>query len=250
MIRWFRKPSITFDCLIPGVERIMPMITAKEYKHAWVSRAQQDLAKERKSSEWGMKRLIHTAKCPGIFQLQRNGWIMRSWQDFTIETNGDGTSFVWTSAIDQTRFKLDGYIGSHPAFQLADYMENWRPNTLRTLIKINSPWRCNVPKGYVLLETNVPYQDENRFTTVQGMFSHEQGYAQLNPQFLWHVPRGKVLVKAGTPLAQYMLIRKEHFDMCINPVGTTSDQEFFDLVNNYRFVKNYGETKKIFTEGA
>jgi len=244
---WFRKPKVVFDCLIPGVERIMPMVTAKEFKHAWVGRAQQELAQARKQDTWGMKKAIHTAKCPGIFQLQRNGWIMRSWQDFTIETNGDGIDFNWTSAIDQTRFGLDGYIGAHPAFQLADYMENWRANTLRTLVKVNSPWRCNVPKGYFLLEMGVPYQDENRFSAVQGLFSHEQGYAQLNPQLLWHIPKGKILVKAGTPIAQYMLIRKEHIGMHINVVGKASEQEFFDLVNNYRFVKNYGETKKIFT---
>lgn len=225
------------------------MIPAKEYRHPWVHRAASELSQMRRDMEYGMRKSVHTAKCPGIFTLQRHGWIMRTWQDITIETFGDGSSIQWTSAIDQT--KLVGGIafdavGSHPAFQLRKYMERWPANTIDTLIKIQSPWRCNVPRGYYLLEMPVAYQDENRFTTVQGFFSHEQGPAQLNPQFMWHVMHGKELIRAGTPIAQYILVKKEDWEMTMNPLGEITEQAFFELVNNFRFVKSYGEVKKIY----
>lgn len=244
---FWNKPKITFDCHVAGVERIMPMIPAREFRHPWVNRAVQELANLRKDPSWGTQKLIHTAKCPGIFQLQRHGWIMRTWQDITIETNGDGVSFLWTSAIDQKSLDIGAdYVSLHPHTQLADYMENWKPDTLRTLIKIVSPWGCNVPEGYYLLETGIPYADENRFTTVSGFYSKEQGYAQMNPQMMWHVPKGKVLIKAGTPIAHYMLVPKEQFDMNIKVVGSCTDEGFFNLANSFRFIKNYRETKQLF----
>ena len=250
MISLFGKPKITFECLVPGVERIMPMIPAKDLKHPWVHRAQQELSEMRKSPTWGKEKLVHTAKCPGIFNLQRHGWVMRTWQDITIETYGDGKTFNWTTPIDQKRLNsiANDYIGSHPEIQLANFMEYWRPDTLRTLLKVQSPWRCTVPKGYHLLEMPIPYLDEDRFTTVQGFFSREQGIAQMNPQLLWHVPIGKTLIKAGTPIAQYMLVPKDNFDMDIKVEGTTTEHAFFELANSFRFVKSYGEVKRLFGE--
>lgn len=248
MKMFWNKPKITFDCQIPGVERVMPMIPARELKHEWVQKAQRELSEMRKSPTWGMEKVIHTAKCPGIFTLQRHGWVMRTWQDITIETNGDGWSFSWTTPLDQQALNpsIGHYVQSHSPAQLADYMDNWPKDALRSLVKIQAPWTCSVPKGYYLLEMGVPYLDENRFSTVQGFFSSDTGYAQMSPQLIWRVPKGRVLIKAGTPVAQYMLIPKDKIDMDINVVGTCSEQQFFSLATGNRFISNYGAIKTIF----
>jgi hypothetical protein len=246
----FKKPKIVFECLIPGVERLMPMIEAKAIRHSWVNRAVAEVKIARQSSEYGMKKQAHTAKCPGIFNLQRHGWVMRTWQDVTIETFGDGNEFKWASAIDQQALckQVGAYVGFHPDRQLANYMENWPSNALRTVVKIQSPWRCIVPKGYYLMEMPVAYADENRFTTVSGFFSHEQGPAPLNPQFLWHVMEGKTLIKAGTPIAQYMLVPKDKYEMEVKTDKQATEHEFFELANNHRFIKNYAEVKRFYGE--
>lgn len=244
----FFKKSIKFNCLIPGVEKLMPIIPAKEYKHDWVRRAAKELSDIKKSPEYGMHKHIHTARCPGIFTLQRHGWILRTWQDITIETNGDSVTFNWTSPIDQK--SLAGGIAfeavaGHPPNQLRNYMENWPEHTLQTVVKINTPWRCMVPKGYNLLEIPVAYLDESRFTTLSGYFSHGYGPAPLNPQLFWHVLNGKTLIKAGTPIAQYLLVPKEQMEMEIESSQST-DQELLNLTHNHRFVRSYSEIKKLF----
>jgi hypothetical protein len=246
----FKKPKVVFDCLIPGVERIMPMVEAKTIRHPWVNKAVAELKADRQRPEFGMKRQVHTAKCPGIFSLQRHGWVMRTWQDITIETFGDGDRFEWTSAIDQKKLSEQAgeYVGFHSDIQLANYMENWPNNAIRTLLKLQSPWRCIVPKGYYLLEMPVAYSDENRFTTVNGFFSHEQGPAQMNPQFMWHVMNGKTLIKAGTPIAQYILIPKQVYEMEIRTYAEANEHKIFDLINNNRFIKNYAEVKRFYGE--
>lgn len=246
----FRKPKVVFECLIPGVERIMPMVEAKDIRHAWVNNAVTEFTMDRKKADFGMKKAVYTARCPGIFNLQRHGWVMRTWQDITIETFGDGSRFEWTSPINQRNLSKHAgeYVGFHPDIQLSKYMANWPSNTLRTLLKVQSPWRCVVPKGYYLMEMPVAYADENRFTTVNGFFSHEQGPAQMNPQFMWHVMNGKTLIKAGTPIAQYILVPKEKYGMEIKTDGKATEHEFFELTNSHRFIKNYAEIKRIYGE--
>lgn len=245
-----KKPKVVFECLIPGVERIMPMVEAKNIKHPWVQRAIAEFTADRKKPDFGMHRHVYTSRCPGIFNLRRHGWVMRTWQDVTIETFGDGSTVDWRSAIDQAAINPDigDYIGYHPDVQFANYMENWPTNTLRTLIKVVSPWRCIVPKGYYLMEMPVQYSDENRFTTVTGFFSHEQGPAQMNPQFMWHVQKGKTLIKAGTPIAQYILVPKDKYEMEIKTSRQATEHEFFKLLNEHRFIKNYAEVKRIYGE--
>jgi hypothetical protein len=98
------------------------------------------------------------------------------------------------------------------------------------------------------MEMPVAYSDESRFTTVNGFFSHEQGIAQMNPQFMWHVMNGKTLIKAGTPISQYILIPKDSYDMEIRPIREANENELFTLINHNRFIKNYAEVKRIYGE--
>jgi hypothetical protein len=250
MINLFKKPKVVFECLVPGVEQLMPMVEAREIKHQWVKKAVAEFSADRKKPNFGTQKSMYTGKCPGIFSLQRHGWVMRTWQDIVIETFGNGSRIEWATPIDQKSLAkhVGDYVGFHSEAQLKGYMENWPSNALSTVVKIQSPWRCTVPKGYNLLEMAVPYGDENRFTTLSGFFSHEQGPAQMNPQLLWHVPIGKTLIKAGTPIAQYMLVPTNKYAMEIQALQKADKHEVFNLLSEHRFIKNYAEVKRFYGE--
>jgi hypothetical protein len=221
---------------------MMPMIPAKDFRHPWVDRAVRDFAKLREDPNWNHKKVIHTARCPGIFTLQRHGWIMRTWQDIVITTKKeDPANFSWLGAYSQ-----DG-VGFHPPEQLANFWEEWPDDTLRTVVKINSGWRCVVPKGYYLLEMPIPLSEERRFTTIPGYFSKEAGPAYMNVQLLWHVLDGETLIKAGTPIAQYVLVPKEQHGMiCRDATPDDKDLRVFSLYDSSKFVKSFGEIRKMF----
>lgn len=243
----FFKPTVKFVNTMPGVEKVMPIIPAKNIRHPWVQRAVDDVVRARAHPEFGMNKAIFTARCPGIFGFMRHGWVMRAWQDFVIETNGSLDSFTWRTPISQNAaYEKGEYIESHPTHQLADYMDNWPANTMRVVVKINSGWRCEVPRGYYLMETAVAYADESRFTTLNGFFSKEKGIAHVNPQLLWHVTNGKTLVKAGTPLSQYLLVPKTQFDMVVESTGQSSSFEVDDLLSKSRFVADYSKIKEFY----
>lgn len=244
-MNWFgrKKPTIEFINETPGVAQMMPMTPAKEFRHPWVDRAVRDFAKLREDPNWNHKKVIHTARCPGIFTLQRHGWVMRTWQDIVITTKkGDSSNFSWLCAHSQ-----DG-VGFHPPEQLANFWEEWPDDTLRTVVKINSGWRCIVPKGYYLLEMPIPLYEERRFTTIPGYFSREAGPASMNVQLLWHVLDGETLIKAGTPIAQYVLVPKDQHDMACRD-ATPNDQELsaFSLYDSSKFVKSFGDIRRMFS---
>lgn len=243
-MNWFRrsKPTIEFINENPGVAELMPLIPAKEVRHSWVERAARDFAKLREDPSWNHKKTMHTARCPGIFTLQRHGWIMRTWQDIVITTNKDDpTNFSWLCAHSQ-----DG-VGHHPPHQLSNFWEEWPENTLRTVVKIHSGWRCLVPKGYYLLEMPIPLREENRFTTVPGYFSREAGPAHMNVQLLWHVMDGETLIKAGTPIAQYVLVPKDQPEMICRDAQPEDRLHLAHLYDSSKFVKSYNEVKKMWS---
>lgn len=204
----YSQNTIEFFSLIPEVVDLAPIQPANNFRPNLITNATKELSELKKQDQYGTKKYISTAKCPGIYNMVKHGWVMTTWTDIIIETNGDGDSFKWESTVDQRTLSndlRDNMITYHPAEQYADYVMG-DSNTLKTVIKINMPWRCIVPEGYYLQEGPLPYTDEKRFTTIKGYFSRDHGVSQLNVQLLWHVMNGRTLIKAGTPLAHYVLV--------------------------------------------
>ena len=38
-----KKPKLEFICTSPGVETVMPIIRASEYKHSWIKKGSADM---------------------------------------------------------------------------------------------------------------------------------------------------------------------------------------------------------------
>lgn len=215
---WNKQPKVEFFSLSPEVTELAPIIPAHKFRPDILMNSGKDFAAKKKQPDFGMTKLISTAKCPGIFNMSRYGFILTTWQDIVIETNGDGESFQWTTPSNQLGLTnghtIGEMVGFHPRHQYTDYVGQEK-DTLANVLKIHTPWRCIVPDGYYLHEGPVPYNNDHRFTTVEGVFSREHGVAQMNVQLLWHVMEGKTLIKAGTPIAHYMLLPKKQPELVV-----------------------------------
>jgi len=248
------RPEIEFFSLIPEIADIAPIIPAHQVKPKWFAIAQKEFIDITKDDNFGKNKLVHTAKCPGIFNLIRYGWVMTTWQDIIITTNGDKQTFNWKSAVDQSKLYKDASVaadavGFHPNSQLSDYYGGW-DDSLNCVLKINTPWRVIVPKGYYLLEGPLPYSEETRFTTMPGFFSQEYGVSQLNVQLKWHVLDGETLLKAGTPIAHYMLIPKDEAKLIVSKANEKQiyAEKITQLEINKKFVSNKAESKCVFAK--
>jgi hypothetical protein len=69
----------------------------------------------------------------------------------------------------------------------------------------------------------------------------------MNVQLMWHLTEGKTLIKAGTPISQYILVPKEDFDMEIKTMGQEATiHDIFELSDGQRFIKNYNDVRNLF----
>lgn len=256
LLKRFRKsptPELKFVCLIPEVVDTMPITPASKINYSWF-RAATDLFKQQKENSPAGAVLRHVARCPGIISISKTGWIQRSYQDISIQTNGDGASFNWNTPLDQSKHATGhewnyNYVSHHDEQTLAVY-NNFKPSTLRTTVKIQSPWVVYVPAGYQLLCLPIPYPDDNRFTAAIGIIDGDQGPNFLNVQIFWHSLHSDEFIPAGTPLAQYFLIKKEQVNTTIEKFNqeTLEDLRLRRMTLDSQFVPSYSKLKTTFSK--
>lgn len=238
----FKRDKLEFINEIPGVAEFMPLVPAHQIKRQWVQKGLAQFAEQRKDPTWNHQRHVHVARCPGMFTLHRHGWVLRTWQDIVITTNGDGSSFQWRSSSSAG----GDAMGFHPPEQLSDLFESWPTNTLRTVLKFNTGWRCVVPKGYYLYELPLQFNEDPRFTTIAGFYSRKTGPASMNVQVLWHLLEGETLIKAGTPIAQYFLVPIDQPEMSCRTVRPSDPIAMHSTYISSRFTTDYRDMKRVF----
>lgn len=190
------------------------LVRASEVSFDWVDRIREFLDKKYPISEFP-KYPPRTTKCPGIFAIMGTGWILKSYVDFRLKTNGDGFTFKTIMTEDVTKFNSGknsaSYITNHPPEQLYQFKPTHIP-TLQSVLKIQTPWMVDIPDGYALLMMPVPYSDETRFTAATGLL---RGKQPLNVQVYWHCLNSEEYIPAGTPLNQMILIKDEKVEHSI-----------------------------------
>jgi len=215
---------IKFKCLIPKVLKETPIKNCKPTDFIWFNKIIEDLKNNKNN--------IHTGRCPGIINILNRGWIHCAYQDFTIETNGDLKSFVWKTKINQAKIKNGEIMSDYISYHSSDQLQKFKPfleNTLHTIIKIQSPWIVYIPEGYSLLSMPIPYNDDVRFTAATGFL---KGTNFCNVQLYWHKLNSKEIVKKGTPLCQYILVKDEKIDFEISKMTKKDVSHLKNLLSN------------------
>jgi hypothetical protein len=218
LFRKNKKQTITFYSICPEVATIAPVLSATKFRPEVMLNATKEYATKKQEPDFGTKHYTSLAKCPGIYDYARQGWVITAWQDIVIETNGDGSTYTWSTPLDQNSLTNGELVGEtvsfHGKYEYADYTSP-NPHALDCVIKINTPWRVIIPEGYYLKEGPLPHSNERRFTVIEGVFDADYQYATLNIQLFWHVMNGKTLIKAGTPIAHYYLIPKDQPELVV-----------------------------------
>lgn len=247
------KPKIEFICHLPGVDKLMPIEKAKPNQFEWYNKCIKHFQQRKEEGEFDnpSERRTSLNRCPGIFTVMGHGWIQRAWQDISITTNGNGSDFSWTTPSDQKRYGNNSpyileYVGAHWDVQQM-YSNDYR--NLRSIIKIQSPWSVNIPKGYSLLAMPCPYPDSSRFESAVGIL--KGGFPQaLSVQLRWYVENDTYVIPAGTPLQQYILLKDEAVDTVVRQADPKDRDEMIAAVLSIhnKFVSRYSNIKKVFSK--
>ncbi len=248
-MNWNKKaPAIKFISTIPGVSDFAPIYPASRYVYPWAKKAAESYKEGIKACPFEKHSTIQ--RCPGINKIKSMGWILPSWQDINITTDGAGVDFTYTTPLDQNDLNNESNVSFHKKELYSDFRDTWPVDTLKTVIKINTGWRVEVPKGYVLLQVPVPYMDTDIFTPLEGAYTYEYGPASINVPMYWHKHSGTHTIKAGTPLVKLILVSEPEA-----LVEVVEDLEYrpgilANLVYSREFIRTYKSIKKFFTHNT
>ena len=195
------KPWIRFYSLEPGVADLYPIKPSNTFKRTWMQHINKVDDDEQTYSQ----------NCPGIKLMTGAGYTLCAPADFAISTNGDGVSFQWLESKKFTHKKenpnLAVYVNHHNEVQTTPTLDN-ESTTLKTVVKLDTPWRFECSDDLMLLQMPFTYNNESRFTAAHGVIDPKYAHV-LNVQLYWHCLNGRTIVEAGTPLVQYIPVPRE-----------------------------------------
>jgi hypothetical protein len=132
------------------------------------------------------------------------GWIIPLAADVEFVSNNDasGVEYRWTF--------YKKMIETHNMKQVTtDTVPN--PHSPKPPIKFLNYWRIKVPEGYSILFTPPLNRTEFRFQCISGLVDGEYNEF-INFPFFFLEKNYTGIIKAGTPLVQAIVIKKEEFD--------------------------------------
>jgi len=199
-----KKPKIRFYSLISAVQTLYPITPAKDLKREWISEEKKDF-KERQS-KCPMSKLVSISinKCPAIHNIMNEGFIVYAPADFKVHTNGDEKTILFTATKIMPYAE---YVTTHNEEVAQWLMRNPSQYIFPKVVKVNTPWRVITDNDILFLQVPVTFNSENRFSAVMGLYDPMMTH-EINVQLFWHINEGDTIIKAGTPLCQYIPISR------------------------------------------
>ena len=257
-----KKKWIRFYSMQPGIAELHPVFPATKLKRKWRKEA---LTSQAKRDEITMKQCpakkaaavwetlatkippvnfwSHAVTCPALHGIMDNGYILPCPADFVIKLDGTG-NFEWKSTI---QFYGDRYVSAHIPEQTQGMRNlvshNQNKDVLDYVIKMETPWRIQAHKDIVFIQIPVTYWEEDRFSIATGIVDPQYSY-EVNMQIFWHKTEpGEYIIKAGTPLAQWIPVHRDFLtSKAFNVAIETANKD--DLDNNE--IMEYNRGKDLF----
>lgn len=161
---------------------------------------------------------LNIKKCPGIIDYGREGFVISAWQDISIQADDKGEAIIWNMPLDVNDYTIkDSFngmrLGEIVFFQKEVFYDHFpRSNTMKGVLKINTPWMIKVPDGYRAMLLPVWYDNEERFSVIPGILDNPISNV-IAVQMYWHALGREEIIKAGTPLVKVVLIQNNAIPM-------------------------------------
>lgn len=221
--RWSKsKPYIRFYSLTPGVKELFPIVKSSSVDRPFKNTP--DTAGVPSSKN-----------CPAINKMSSLGWVVTAPADFKIKTNGDGVAIDWLEPYQfnkSSEHSPSSYVVLHGRLQTEPLLDD-PTETVKTVIKLETPWRIDASDDMVLLQLPVAYNNESRFTAAMGVLDPRFGHT-VNIQLFWKVMQGETIIRAGTPLCQLVPVMRNSLNTSFYDV-TIDDATEVDIKKEQEF---------------
>ena len=181
------KPKIHWWSVIEGLEKVAPIVPAKEYVPDWWKKVERMI--DNKLDNKGTVR-----NCPSFPEYITHGFVVPLWCDLHLEVHHD--SWKWKSPEKLFTFN------NHPGEQFRDWLPKHVQDNTSMVLKPNCPWRVKTPPGWSVWQLPMIYHYNPVFETLPGIIwsdiHHEINQQMLIKQY------GEFFIPRGTPLAMYV----------------------------------------------
>ncbi len=199
-----RKVQFDIDSKWSYIHDKYPPVPISKYKHEWVRHGPP-------------------ARCPGFADLYKHGYVLPMWFDLEVELEGAPTweekEVMLTSNSarefctwhDKTISSIKPHLSKHDFFH--------------SILKIHSPWRLSVPKGYCVLQTSPWFHFDKKWDVTTGVLNASYHHAVIVPLFLRLTKPVEetswISFRAGDPLCVFIPMERKSFNLEI----TMDDKE-------------------------
>lgn len=230
--------NIEFFSMIDGVAETFPIKPAQEVIPKWVYNAKADYMKSDKKD-------MHIFKCPGIFDMFMTGYVLTNWVDVEIKTNDVGFSVTIPDPTIQEMLGKD-IIQSQVHDGVSKFLPK-KPWSVKSILKINTPWHVVVPKNVKLLMIPLPYPDTFEFESCTGILDPSIS-SEINVQGYWNIPNGSHVLKAGTPLCQLIPITEQSLNLIVRDKNKHDEWWLTKrkYLNYFSFIMNRQKLKEAY----
>ena len=197
----FKSNDVEFFCEPEDYGVIPEPIPARKIMPEWYKNLTPKVGGKDKLENSTIKR------CAPFLDAMSTGWIIPSAADVEFTTN---------DAASEINFKWSFYkkmIENHNPSQINPDSGPKHPTNPKPPLKFLNYWYIKIPSGYSALFVPPLNRPDPRFQCISGMvddtYMGNGALEYINFPFTFNVPNYTGLIKAGTPLVQMILIKRD-----------------------------------------
>ena len=190
------KPKITWWSTIQGLDKVVPIVPAKEYMPDWWKRVERMIDSNNMYNKGTIK------NCPSMPEFLSQGFVVPLWCDLRLIIEHD--KWRWESPHQQFSFT------KHEDSQFRDWIPKHTKDNSSIILKPNCPWRIKTPPGWSVWQLPMFYDFNPIFEVLPGIIWTDIHH-EINQQMLIK-KYGDFLIKRGTPLAMYVPYERKKYE--------------------------------------
>ena len=203
------KPVINWWSTIEGVEKVTPILPAKEVIPDWWKRVERNLNPSDPKNKGTIR------NCPSMPEFLSQGFVVTLWTDLYVNIEAD--KFQW-----KTPDKIFSF-SSHPNIQFKDWLPRHIQDNSSMVLKPNCPWRVKTPPGWSVWQLPMYYHYNPMFEVLPGIIWSDIHH-EINQQIFYISNDDEILIKKGTPL-NYLVPFKRSEELELEIVNYTDVQD-------------------------
>ena len=221
------RPEISPDYL--EFKNLYPIVPATDTDRSWWQNMKSHFTLEEKIHRDGkIRKEEHSTMkyCPGVFDFTNCGYIVPFFCDMIFYVGEDRT-ITWNIP----EWMPPATVSIHEKEQMDSCPIAHGKNTGEAILKVNSPWYWETPKGWSTLITKPFYNYANDFDICPGIIDSDLDNLsnhQLNAFLRFNVIGEEIVFRAGQPLMQLIPFERQNTKLTITDKPDEKSQKIID----------------------